>query len=371
MPLVLAVHLLSLVPLLFLPLSSASDVPLRQVKPGRESCHGPLEIPILDSEMLDPVNLTQIVKPFRNMAAMYGDSGYSGGTDGFIPEGIRIEKTPRTRPWKAPHAERLSVMRPNRTGLYYRDQVLNYRSYPWSTIGRLFFERFAGSGGWCTAALVGRNLILTASHCFPWGFGPGRWMRFVPAYSNGTEPYGGSYVSQCRGVKNTFNVTGIDYIICHLCDPLGEVAGWMGTQWWSEPEDYIGRPWRSSGYPADSFQGNTQMLLSNVNLTEVEFHSDKGKELESDIFASPGWSGGPMWGYIDGAPKIVGVCSGSEKDCSEQVKGCYGIEGVKDIDTFHDVSAGGRLMTDLTIYGMTHWAEDDGDDQKPGAGRGR
>ncbi|KAL2221013.1 trypsin-like cysteine/serine peptidase domain-containing protein [Thermoascus aurantiacus ATCC 26904] len=371
MPLVLAVHLLSLVPLLFLPLSSASDVPLRQVKPGRESCHGPLEIPILDSEMLDPVNLTQIVKPFRNMAAMYGDSGYSGGTDGFIPEGIRIEKTPRTRPWKAPHAERLSVMRPNRTGLYYRDQVLNYRSYPWSTIGRLFFERFAGSGGWCTAALVGRNLILTASHCFPWGFGPGRWMRFVPAYSNGTEPYGGSYVSQCRGVKNTFNVTGIDYIICHLCDPLGEVAGWMGTQWWSEPEDYIGRPWRSSGYPADSFQGNTQMLLSNVNLTEVEFHSDKGKELESDIFASPGWSGGPMWGYIDGAPKIVGVCSGSEKDCSEQVKGCYGIEGVKDIDTFHDVSAGGRLMTDLTIYGMTHWADDDEDDQKPGAGRGR
>jgi hypothetical protein len=165
-------------------------------------------------------------------------------------------------------------------------------------------------------------------------------MRFVPGYSNGSEPHGGSYVSKCKGVKNTFNVTGIDYIICRLCEPLGERTGWMGTHWWQKHNGYLKKRWRSSGYPADSFQGQSQMVLSNINLTDVDYHGNEGKELESDIFASPGWSGGPMWGYIGGAPKVVGVCSGGEKDCSEQVGGCYSVEDTSD-------------------YGMRNWVDEE------------
>ncbi|KAJ9355375.1 hypothetical protein DTO027B9_4132 [Paecilomyces variotii] len=316
-------------------------------------------MPILEAEMLDPVTLAAVLSPYRNLVA---SDRYSGGTDNFVPDDVRVERYARAVPWKARDAERLAFQNPNRTGLYYRDRVLNTNSYPWSTIGRLVFKKYEGDlGGWCTASLIGRNMILTASHCYPWGYRSGRWMRFIPAYTNGSEPYGGSYVTKCRGVKNTFNVTGIDYIVCQLCDPLGDKAGWMGTQWWDDSGEYMKRSWRSSGYPSDSFRGRAQMLVSSINLTDVDLHADKGKELESRIFASPGWSGGPMWEFIGGFPKIVGVCSGSEKDCSESVQGCYGAEGVLDVDTFHDVSAGGRLMTDLATYALTHWQDDDQD----------
>lgn len=313
--------------------------------------------------MLDPITLATVIAPYHNLIAT---DSYSGGTDGFIPDDLFVESDGRTALWKAKDAERLSFMDPDRTGLYYRERVLNTNSYPWSTIGRLVFKKYERDrGGWCTASLVGRNTILTASHCYPWGYRSGRWMRFVPGYNNGSEPYGGSYVTKCRGVKNTFNVTGIDYIVCSLCEPLGEKAGWMGTQWWDDSAEYMNKSWRSSGYPSDSFRGQVQMLLSNINLTDVDLHADKGKELESKIFASLGWSGGPMWNIIGGVPKLVGVCSGSEKDCSERVQGCYGLEGVLDVDTFHDVSAGGRLMTDLTMYALTNWDDDqDGDDQE-------
>jgi hypothetical protein len=94
------------------------------------------------------------------------------------------------------------------------------------------------------------------------------------------------------------------------------------------------------------------MLLSNITLTDIDYHGSYGRELESDVFASAGWSGGPMWEYINGEPKIVGVCSGGEKDCSEQVGGCNGNE---DVSTYHDVSSGGKLMTDLVLFGITHW----------------
>ncbi|KAL1969349.1 hypothetical protein VTN77DRAFT_9542 [Rasamsonia byssochlamydoides] len=309
--------------------------------------------------MLDPISLKRLEEtPFWNLAWMEKTEGDSGGTFGYIPEHIPFSMDGRIKPWSAADAKNLSLANPNRTGLYFRDEILNTNAYPWSTIGRVDFKRFQGdNGGWCTASLVGSNLILTASHCFPWGFNQTRWMRFAPGYRYGNEPYGGSFVSRCRGVRNTSNVTGIDYIVCHLCEPLGETAGWMGTRWWAEPKEYMLRSWRSSGYPADSLGGRAQMLRSDIHLNNVDLHFDKGHELESDIYASAGWSGGPMWGYVAGVPKIVGVCSGSEKDCSERVDGCTIFDDLDD-NSSHDVSAGGRLMSDLIAYAMAQWADE-------------
>ena len=311
---------------------------------------GPFNVPFLDSEMLDPIDLARLTRdPLLNLVGIYNHQDDFGGTAGFMPSHLRFERKAQTKLWKAPDADKNALADPSRSGLYFRHQVLNSQSYPWSTIGRVDFKRFPEDiGGWCTASLVGRNLMLTASHCFPWGFGSGRWMRFTPAFSNGNTPYGGSYVSRCRGVVNIWDVTGIDYIVCHLCEPLGEIAGWMGTHWWQRPENYTTKRWTSSGYPGDSLGGRAQMIRSNITLTDIDRHGDKGSELESNMYASPGWSGGPMWGYVDGAPKIVGICSGRESDCSERCLGKMG-DG-------HDVSAGGRLMTDLVIYGMGHWA---------------
>lgn len=323
---------------------------------GIKSCNGPKSPPILTAENIDQLELTQFVRSFWRHKRESGDfDAESDGTYGFIPDQVEVVENPRLAPWKARDAEKLLRRHPERAGHYYRDRVLDSESYPWNTIGRVVFRRFeSDKGGWCTAVLVGKNLLLTASHCFPWNYGPKRFMWFAPGYDNKTEPYGGSYVSQCRGINNTFNVTGVDYIVCHLCEPLGERVGWMGTHWWRDNQPYFDGAWKSSGYPIDSFRGQAPMLMSTVKLTDIDNHGDEGKELETNVFASPGWSGGPLWSYIDEEPKIVGVCSGKEKDCSELVSGCA---DVGDAYTYHDVSAGGKLMTDLVLYGMANWAD--------------
>ncbi|KAK2764260.1 hypothetical protein FQN54_008952 [Arachnomyces sp. PD_36] len=323
---------------------------------GLKSCNGPKNPPILTVENINQVELARVVRSLRKPGKGHeDDDSESDGTYGFIPEDIKAVENVTLDPWKAKDADKLFRLHPDRAGHLYRDRVLSLESYPWNTIGRVFFRRSKEDrGGWCTASLVGKNLLLTASHCFPWGQGAERSMWFSPGYNNKTEPYGGSYVSQCRGINNTFNVTGVDYIVCHLCEPLGEKTGWMGTHWWRDNLPYFDGEWRSSGYPIDSFRGQAQMLMSTVNLTDIEDHGREGKELETNVFASPGWSGGPLWGYIDGEAKIVGVCSGKEKDCSEHVPGCV---ETGNSYTYHDVSAGGKLMTDLVRYGLAHWAD--------------
>ncbi|KAI5308556.1 hypothetical protein KEM55_005421 [Ascosphaera atra] len=277
----------------------------------------------------------------------------SEGTYAHNPNKTATDHSLVSRPWRSASLISPARLRGNGTKNYYRDEVFNVEDYPWSTIGRLFFSRFDGDrGGWCTATLVGNNIILTASHCFPWGYGRDKWMRFVPSFGNGTEPYGSSYVSRCRGFKNSLNVTGTDYVVCELCQPLGDKVGWMGTHWWPRDSIYKTRTWKSSGYPVDSYKGNSLMLLSDLRVEEV--HSDKrhGKEIETRVFASPGWSGGPLWEYIDGEPRIIGICSGGERACSRSPDGC---EGLDLVDDYHDVSAGGQLMTALVRQATEQW----------------
>lgn len=315
------------------------------------SCASPSG-PILEDEAIDPDFPGLFELPTWDAATSEKEVEL-GETAGFNPNPPLDMEYPTVERWSAHKAERLSILYPNKTGLYFRDQVLKPFVYPWSTIGRVDFRRHErDKGGWCTGSMVGRNLLLTASHCFPWGYGRGKSMRFTPGYNNGTEPYGGSYVSRCRGVKNTFNVTGIDYVVCQLCEPLGDITGWMKTSWWKDGLLYTLRRWRTSGYPIDAFNGQAQMFLDNRTLNKIDHHGELGVELESDVFATAGWSGGPMWESIDGEPTIVGVCSGGENDCNERPGGCFGTayQGA-----YHDVSAGGRLMTDLVRYGISHW----------------
>ncbi|KAI5301386.1 hypothetical protein KEM56_001785, partial [Ascosphaera pollenicola] len=191
------------------------------------------ETPRLRSVPLEERRLRTLIPPLNETRG----GVYSGGTDAYSPISpikTALIRPPISKPWKSATLQSPARLRGNSTKAYYREEVFNVEDYPWSTIGRLFFSRFEGDrGGWCTATMVGSNLIVTASHCYPWGYGRDNWMRFVPGFGNGTEPFGSSYVARCRGIRNAVNVTGTDYVVCELCQHLGQKTGWMGTQWWS------------------------------------------------------------------------------------------------------------------------------------------
>lgn len=63
--------------------------------------------------------------------------------------------------------------------------------YPYSAAGKLFFNVGAGTS-LCSGALIRRGIVVTAAHCVA-NFGTRQFYsnwRFVPAYNNGTAPYG-------------------------------------------------------------------------------------------------------------------------------------------------------------------------------------
>lgn len=86
--------------------------------------------------------------------------------------------------------------------------VLEPSVLPYAVNGRLFVRQGRGQG-FCSATAVNtpsRQLVLTAGHCLNSGpqgpFGRGIWshyLEFVPAYSNGTAPFG-AFVAHRRSV---------------------------------------------------------------------------------------------------------------------------------------------------------------------------
>lgn len=235
---------------------------------------------------------------------------------------------------------------PDNLGLHLFISEQLSRGWPWCTVGKVWFSRDGrnfnrddaskGSG-----VLVGRNLMLTVSHAAPWGRGPGDWwMQFVPAYVSGDEPFGNSYVEAFHGVVNQDDVTGLDYVICKLYTPLGDRCGWMGSKWWSDEDPYHDGQWTSIGYPSSFMEGERPAVEFNIGVRDIDNDGD-GLEVETLKFAEKGWSGGPLWGWIDGEPRVIGIESGYEKDV---------------LDPTRTVFAGGEHMVNLVKFGIANWS---------------
>ena len=174
-------------------------------------------------------------------------------------------------------------------------------------------------------------------------------MRFVPAFNNGVEPFGSSYVKEWHGIKNAEKVDGLDYVICVLYTPLGKTLGWMGAQAYGNDNDYKGRKWISVGYPANSFNAQVPMVEPSLSVDDVDGDHD-GKKLESNyLYSSPGWSGGPLWNFLGAGgksdPKVVGVMSGFEDSK-------FLFFGEED-----DVNAGGTNMVNLVKWGAQNFPQ--------------
>jgi hypothetical protein len=188
------------------------------------------------------------------------------------------------------------------------------KSWPWSTVGKVFAGRgpgttpqWAGSG-----VMVGRDLLLTAGHLAPWG--AGQWfMEFVPLFASGAAPFGRAFVKSYLGVQASNLPSGLDYVICRLYTPIGDRCGWMGSKWWSDEDEYEDRTWTSVGYPKGFMNGQRPAVRFEIGVKDIDGDGD-GLEIETVDFATEGWSGGPLWGFIDNDAKVIGIESGYETD---------------------------------------------------------
>jgi V8-like Glu-specific endopeptidase len=187
-------------------------------------------------------------------------------------------------------------------------------SWPWGLVGRIFNnEGFSGTG-----SLIGDRLVITAGHMVPWS-SSSWWMRFVPAYFNGTSLYGAgveSYVSDARGYDVHGSVTGYDWAILRLYEPLGSSLGYFGYNSYSS--DWNDLPvWSNIGYPGDIDNAQEPAFQQGFTINDTDGDNNGGEELETEnCDLNHGNSGGPSFAWWNNGtdPRIVGVVSGQETE---------------------------------------------------------
>jgi V8-like Glu-specific endopeptidase len=216
-------------------------------------------------------------------------------------------------------------------------------SWPWGLVGKIFNnEGFVGSG-----ALIGPRLMVTAGHMVPWSsVSSSWWMRFVPDYYDGVSLHGAgveSYVSDVRGYNTSGDVTGYDWAICRLYTPLGSSLGYFGYNGYSDSWNNSAY-WTLLGYPTGVAFGQRPSWQGSVSIFDVDGDSNGGSELETRADATPGNSGGPLFGWWSGDPRVIGVVSGEETDWIFP----FGSE-------MGNVIAGGSGFTNLVAWGRTNW----------------
>ena len=217
-------------------------------------------------------------------------------------------------------------------------------AWPLGLVGRIFnSEGYSGTG-----SLVGDRLVITAGHMVPWGQ-PGWWMRFVPAYFNGTSLFGAgveSYVSDARGYNVNGNVTGYDWAILRLYEPLGSSLGYFGYNSYSDDWNDLG-VWTNIGYPGDIDNAQEPAFQQGFSIDDTDGDSNGGEELETEnCDLNHGNSGGPMYAWFKNGtdPRIVGVVSGEETE--------YQFPFSSNND---NVFASGDGFVNLCAWGRTNW----------------
>ena len=195
--------------------------------------------------------------------------------------------------------------------------------YPYRATGKLFFN-IVGSTFVCSASLIKPGVVVTAAHCVA-NFGRqqfySRWV-FVPAYSNGSAPYGVWTALTAAVLTAYFNGTdscAVSGVVCQddvavlVLNPqsgvyAGNRAGWYGYGW--------------NGY---GFNGSAQALIDQLGYPVALDSGALMERNDSQGFRSPsfsnntiigslmtgGSSGGPWHVNLGIAPNLAGTSFGS------------------------------------------------------------
>lgn len=229
-------------------------------------------------------------------------------------------------------------------------QVYYPSGYPWCCVGKVEVWYIIGTSwyfyGSGTGSLVGDNIIVTASHMFPWFVGTlgyGWAMKFTPAYYDGSSTYGSGVYSWCEvGQGYSSHGQGDDMIVMKLYTPLGNSLGWFGSKTYNDNwED--GTYWTKCGYPGAVASGQRPSRIEWFSIIDDDWDG-AGMELEYNADSSGGDSGGPVFGWWDNGPHLVGVHSGGE----EEYQFPWSI-------VQNNVAAGGSILPNLIIWAQNNW----------------
>lgn len=227
-------------------------------------------------------------------------------------------------------------------------QVYYPNTYPWRCIGRVFVwinaanPIFMWSG---TGALVGRNVVLTASHVCPWfsKLGLPWMMQFVPAYYDGTSLMGSgvsSFVQSYRGYQD--HGQGDDMATLKLYTPLGDSLGYFGYKTYHDSWEG-GCYWTKCGYPGAIASANRPSRVTWFPIIDDD-NDGAGVELEYRADSSKGDSGGPVFSWWNGKPYVIGTHSGGEEEYH------FPFSIVK-----NNVAAGGGALSSLISWARNNW----------------
>lgn len=240
----------------------------------------------------------------------------------------------------------------NQSFIYGTDQRQVYypAGYPWHCIGKVDVYPNATAENpteWGSGVLIGDRLVLTAGHVPPVNPQPGQWkMRFTAGMYEGSPVEGAgsvSYVSDFQGYLG--GVSGVDYAVLRLYEPLGTYLGYFGWKTYDSSWDG-GDYWWLAGYPFDIAGAQSPSFQNGIAVLDQDSDSSGGLEIEHHGDIASGDSGGPFWGFwSDGFPYVVGTTSGHE------TIGGPSWTGGED----NNIEAGGNALSNLLHWGRATW----------------